>query len=81
MTQAERASMIERHPRTDGLKTKVGNHSLRAIGIQNFIDECDSSHSGSCLAGLPPRLARRSPIFAGTQRRGEMPSRAFRPAL
>ena len=30
--------MIERHARTDGLKTKVGNHSLRAIGIkQNFI--------------------------------------------
>jgi site-specific recombinase XerD len=37
MTQADAYRMIERRSRAAGIKTKIGNHSLRATGITDYL--------------------------------------------
>lgn len=37
MTQADAYRMIERRARAAGIKTKIGNHSLRATGITDYL--------------------------------------------
>jgi len=37
MTQQDAYRMIERHARRAGIKTKIGNHTLRATGITDYL--------------------------------------------
>jgi integrase len=37
MTQPDAYRMIERRARQAGIKTKIGNHSLRATGITDYL--------------------------------------------
>ena len=37
MTQSDAYRMIQRRPSAAGIKAKVGNHSLRAAGITDYL--------------------------------------------
>jgi site-specific recombinase XerD len=37
MTQQDAYGMIQRHARRAGIRTRVGNHSMRAIGITDYL--------------------------------------------
>jgi site-specific recombinase XerD len=43
MTQQDAYRMIERHARRAGIKTKIGNHTLRATGITDYLKSDGSS--------------------------------------
>jgi site-specific recombinase XerD len=43
MTQQDAYRMIERHARRAGIKTKIGNHTLRATGITDYLKSEGSS--------------------------------------
>jgi len=46
MAQQDAYRMIERHARQVGIKTKIGNHSLRAPGITDYL-KSDGSLAGA----------------------------------
>jgi site-specific recombinase XerD len=45
MTQQDAYRMIQRHAKEAGIKTRVGNHSMRATGITDYLKSEGSSLS------------------------------------
>ena len=50
MTQADAYRMIERRARAAGIKTKVGNHSLRATGITDYLNSGGTLEHAQAMA-------------------------------
>jgi site-specific recombinase XerD len=63
MTQQDGYRMTERRAREAGIKTKIGNHSLRATGITDYLKSDGSlaearkmaNHAGTCTTQLDDR--------------------------
>jgi integrase len=50
MTPPDAYRMIERRARTAGIKTKIGNHSLRATGITDYLKSAGTLEHAQAIA-------------------------------
>ena len=50
MTQPDAYRMIQRHARAAGIKTKIGNHSLRATGITDYLKNAGTLEHAQAMA-------------------------------
>ena len=50
MGQPDAYRMIQRRARQAGIKTKVGNHSLRATGITDYLKNADTLEHAQAMA-------------------------------
>jgi integrase/recombinase XerD len=50
MTQPDAYRLIQRYARTAGIKTKIGNHSLRATGITNYLKSAGTLEHAQAMA-------------------------------
>lgn len=50
MTQPDAYRMIERRARAAGIKTKIGNHSLRATGITDYLKSAGTLEHAQAMA-------------------------------
>ena len=63
MTQPDAYRMIQRRARAAGIKTKVGNHSMRATGITDYL-----KNQGTLDMRKPwPIIPRRAPLNFTTE--------------
>ena len=59
MTQPEAYRMIERRARAASIKTKVGNHSLRATGITDYLKNAGTlAHAQAMASHSSPRTTK-----------------------
>ncbi len=59
MTQPDAYRMIQRHARAAGIKTKIGNHSLRATGITDYLKNAGTLEYAQAMANhSSPRTTR-----------------------
>ena len=50
MTQPDAYRMIQRRARSAGIKTKIGNHSLRATGITDYLKSAGTLEHAQAMA-------------------------------
>ena len=50
MGQSDAYRMIQRHARAAGIETKIGNHSLRATGITDYLKSAGTLEHAQAMA-------------------------------
>jgi site-specific recombinase XerD len=50
MTQPDACRLIQRYARAAGIKTKIGNHSMRATGITDYLKSADTLEHAQAMA-------------------------------
>jgi len=69
MRQQDGYRMIQRRPRQAGIKTRIGNHSMRATGIADYLKSDGTLEQGQTMAATPPVTPPSSTTGARTRRR------------